>query len=164
MKLFTPSKKEAGELLLGPGEFRGLVVCAEALPPAFFWERAMAAEGADWIMPRLFVDEVAGRVVGAGGFKYAPKEGRVEIGYGVSSACRGNGYATQGVLWLCEEAFSSGLVAEVLAETSPFNLASQRVLEKAGFTWYGSGTDDQGPVHLWIRKSPKGRVYLQGKS
>ena len=103
-------------------------------------------------MPRLFVDEVSDRIVGSGGFKYAPRESRVEIGYNVSPDCRGRGFATDGVTLLCEEAFSSGLVSEILVETSLANVASKRVLEKAGFTLYGSGVDNEGPVDLWIKK------------
>jgi RimJ/RimL family protein N-acetyltransferase len=130
-------------------EFRGLAVCAGALPPAVLLERAMAAEGNAWLMPRLFVDESAGRIVGSGGFKSGPRENQIEIGYNVSPACRGRGYATHGVRLLCAEAFSSGLVNEVRGETSLANVASKRVLEKAGFTFSGSGTDDEGPVDLW---------------
>jgi RimJ/RimL family protein N-acetyltransferase len=103
-------------------------------------------------MPRLFVDDVSGRIVGAGGFKSTPKDGKVEIGYGIAPACRGHGYATRGVTLLCAEAFASGRVKEILAETSVTNAASERVLEKAGFICYGSGSDDEGPVKLWSKK------------
>ena len=154
--LYTPTRDEARELLRGPGRFRGWGVCAGALPPPFLFECAIKGGEADWVMPRLYVDEGAVRVVGAGGFKHVPREGRVEIGYAMSPLCFGRGYATQGVRLLCAEGFASALVDEILAETSPVNLASQRVLEKAGFTWYGAGTDHEGPVNLWRKKRPPG--------
>ena len=155
MKLLTPSKAEAAELLGGPAGFRGWAICAGALPPASLLERAITADGGDWLMPRLFVDEAAGRIVGSGGFKSVPRENKVELGYNVSPDCRGRGHATQGVRLLCAEAFSSGLVNEVLGETSLANAASKRVLEKAGFTFCGSGKDDEGPVDLWRKQKDR---------
>ncbi len=152
MKLFIPSKEEASELLTAQSQFRGLSVCEGALPPTFLFENAKGTAASDWIMPRLLVDEVTGRVVGNGGFKYAPREGKVEIGYGVAAACQRQGFATQGAKLLCEEAFSSGLVNEILAETSFNNTASERVLKKVGFIHCGYGKDHEGPVRVWSRK------------
>src|SRR5476651_1391606 len=108
MKLYLPTKAEAADLLAGPAQFRGLVICAEALPPRFLLERAIASDDGDWLMPRLFVDEAGSRIVGSGAFKSAPRQRRMEIGYGVSSTCRCRGYATEGVKLLVAEAFSSG--------------------------------------------------------
>ena len=152
MKLYIPSKEEAADLLRAPTQFRGMLVCENALPPSVLLEQALAAEGGDWRMPRLFGDEGIGQVVGSGGFKSAPRKRRVEIGYGVAPACQGRGYATAGVQLLVAEAFSSGLVDEVFAETSLANAASQRVLEKVGFSMEGSGQDEEGPLKLWSMK------------
>lgn len=157
MKLLTPSKKEASDLLTAQAQLRGLSVCEGALPPSFLFEKAKSPEGSDWIMPRLFVDEMSGRVVGNGGFKYVPRDGKTEIGYGVAPACQRQGYATQGAKLLCDEAFSSGLVTEVLAETSFDNAASEHVLKKAGFTFCGYGVSDEGKVRYWSRKKVSGK-------
>lgn len=155
MNLYIPSKQEAADLLTTPTRFRGMLVSGNALPPAVLLEQALAAEGGDWRMPRLFVDEGIGQVVGSGGFKSAPRERRVEIGYGVAPACQGRGYATAGVHLLVAQAFSSGLVDEVCAETALDNAVSQRVLEKVGFSMEGSGQDEDGPVKLWaIKRCP----------
>ncbi len=152
MKLYVPSKDEAADLLRVPTQFRGMLVCENALPPSVLLEQALAADGGDWRMPRLFGDEGMGQVVGSGGFKSAPTKRRVEIGYGVAPACRGRGHATSGVQLLVAEAFSSGLVDEVCAETSLSNAASQRLLEKVGFSIEGVGQDEDGPVKLWAMK------------
>lgn len=157
MKLYIPSKEEAADLLASPVQFRGFLVCEGGLPPSFLLERAIA-ESSDWRMPRLFLDESLGRVVGSGAFKSEPRQRTVEIGYGVAPTCRRRGYATEGVILLVDEAFSSGLVDEVLAESSQSNDASRTVLERVGFTVYGSGKTDDGPVSLWAKKHPSSTV------
>jgi RimJ/RimL family protein N-acetyltransferase len=149
MKLRTPSKTEARILLSTPVEFTGIVVLDGSLPPAPLFEAAIASEEDVWTMPRLYHDEDAGMIVGAGGFKSAPKEGKVEIGYGVAPCCRGRGYATAGVRLLVAHAFASGAVGEIMAETLIDNLASQKVLMKAGFSRYDIADSEEGLLILW---------------
>jgi [ribosomal protein S5]-alanine N-acetyltransferase len=73
--------------------------------------------------------------VGLAGFKGIPNErGEVEIGYGISPAARGNGYMTETVQALITWAFQHKDCTAVVADTDPLNIASQRVLEKAGMT------------------------------
>jgi RimJ/RimL family protein N-acetyltransferase len=55
-----------------------------------------------------------------------------EIGYRLSRAAWGSGYATEGVCALVAAAFDSMGFDKVRAETMAVNLASRRVLEKAG--------------------------------
>jgi len=155
MRLHIPSLTEAKELLAAPARFRGQSVLPDALPPPVRLENAIAADDHYWTMPRLFLDDESGRVVGSAGFKFAPKDRRVEIGYGVSKAFRSRGYATEGVTLLTNEAFASGLVDEVDATTDRANRSSGRVLEKAGFVNYGSGEDAGGPVFLWKKGRPR---------
>jgi RimJ/RimL family protein N-acetyltransferase len=154
MRLHIPSLKEAKELLATPPQFHGHVVFADALPPAVLLEKAIASDDHFWLMPRLYLDDESGQVVGSGGFKFAPRNRRVEIGYGVSAAFRCRGHSTEGVKLLTDEAFASGLVDGVDADTAQCNHASQRVLEKAGFMNYGSGEDADGPLFLWKKERP----------
>lgn len=67
-------------------------------------------------------------------FKGAPVKGSVEIGYGMEPGYEGQGYMTEAVKALTMWAQSQEDVYIVFAETAPDNAASQRVLEKAGFT------------------------------
>lgn len=152
MKLHTPNEVEARLLLENPATFAGLVVREESLPPAFLLEAAIATGADPWVMPRLFCDHASGEIVGSAVFKTAPRERRIEIGYGIAPACRGCGYATAGVSLMVEYALASNLVDEVLAEASPANSASRRVLEKCGFASYGAAESDEGPVTLWKRR------------
>ena len=153
MTIAIPSKDEAAKLLSDPSTFRGYSVCAEALPPANMLNRALSSDES-WYMPRLFSDDSARQIVGSGAFKSLPQESRIEIGYGISPACRRRGYATTGVQLLVHEAFSSGLVEEVYAEVSSSNEASQGVLRKVGFIFQRTVTTDEGIMELWSKQKP----------
>lgn len=84
-------------------------------------------------------------VIGAVGFKGGPAEGQVEIGYGIAESARGNGYVTDAVLALVQLVRSQQL--SVIAETEPGNDASERVLERCGFTRTHTAADG----NLWWR-------------
>ncbi|CAM5704116.1 GNAT family N-acetyltransferase OS=Streptomyces tendae OX=1932 GN=GUR47_26605 PE=4 SV=1 [Streptomyces tendae] len=76
-----------------------------------------------------------GRAVGGIGFHGVPDEkGRVEIGYDLAEAARGNGYATEALRALSAWALGREAVTSVLATTEPGNTASQAVIARAGFT------------------------------
>jgi RimJ/RimL family protein N-acetyltransferase len=60
--------------------------------------------------------------------------GIVELGYGVHPSARGRGIGYRGVVLATAWAFSALGAPRVEARTDPANLASQRLLEKAGFT------------------------------
>lgn len=91
-----------------------------------------------------------GGVVGDGGFKGPPKDGRVEIGYSIVPAFRGRGLASEAVRALCGWAFGQG-ANEVAAETEKGNAASERVLQRCGFVrtksagaqWWSLRTTDK---------------------
>lgn len=74
-----------------------------------------------------------GRAIGGIGFKGKPEYGSVEIGYGLTPSARGNGYAAEAVAALLTVATRHGL-DRVVADTDRANIASQRTLERAGFT------------------------------
>ncbi|MDH4114157.1 MAG: GNAT family N-acetyltransferase [Burkholderiaceae bacterium] len=129
----------------------------DALPPAFVAARSLqlaaAAHPAPWSTTFLIVRESDGRVIGGCGFKTAPSSGRVEVGYGVAPRARGQGAATAALRLLVGKAFAAG-ATEVLAEVSPANDASIRVVRKAGFTEVGTRLDDDNEVVVqWLRRS-----------
>ena len=62
----------------------------------------------------------------------------LEIGYALSPEERGKGYCTEAVTLLLDYSFLTTLVARVQAHTDVRNVASQRVLEKAGFVKEGT--------------------------
>lgn len=76
--------------------------------------------------------------------------GLVEIGYGIAPERRGRGFATRAVGKLLDLARADARIRLVAAETAVDNPASQRTLEKNGFTRTGGRIDpDDGPVVCW---------------
>jgi ribosomal-protein-alanine N-acetyltransferase len=106
-------------------------------PPRFVAKRSLnqieMGKPATWCSPFRIVDDSNETVTGSCGFKDVPLEGRVEIGYGVSSIYRKRGIATAAVRALLNLAFVSESVTEVVARIDPANEASIRVVQKIGF-------------------------------
>ena len=83
-----------------------------------------------------------GQLVGNVGFLGEPNDaGEVELGYGTLPGFCGNGYATEAVRRLAEWGFSQPDVFFIQAQAAEENAASRRVLEKAGFTPAGTGSE-----------------------
>jgi ribosomal-protein-alanine N-acetyltransferase len=97
----------------------------------------------------VLVDE-DGRVVGRFNL-YDLADGSAEVGYRVAESVAGSGVATSAVLELCRIARDDHALTELTAEASATNLASHRVLEKAGFVRVGSTEVDGVPASAFRR-------------
>ncbi len=129
----------------------------DSMPPAFVAKRALALAAAGhrlpWATTFLIVNDEDARIVGGCGFKSGPSNGRVEVGYRVAPSAQGRGAASQALQLLVRSAFEAG-ATEVLAEVSPTNHASTRVVQKAGFERVGSRVDDENEfVVQWVKRS-----------
>ena len=90
-----------------------------------------------------------GEVAGLCGYLARPKDGTVEIGYGIAASCRRQGLATQAVAALVRQAVLDG-IRVVGAATAIDNLGSQRVLERNGFRTHGRRHDpEDGELLEW---------------
>ena len=90
-------------------------------------------------------------LVGTIGYFGPPSaDGVVEIGYSVAVSHRERGYATEMVRAMTARALATKGVTSVVAEAHEFNVASLKVLERAGFVKVGAGRD---PGHLRLRFS-----------
>ena len=109
---------------------------------------------------------VAGEeVVGLCSYRRPPKNGEVEIGYGIAPSRRQAGYATRAVAALLEYARRDCSVSVVIAETAVLNIASQRVLEKNGFERAGTRTDpEDGEVVIWRKELGQSSTELASSS
>jgi RimJ/RimL family protein N-acetyltransferase len=155
--LLTLSLEDTQAMIKAPVRFieQQSIVLAEKIPQqSFVLQRALSAmqaqpAWANWHAPRIYVlyQHNARFAVGMGGFKAAPSNGCVEIGYGISASWRGKGVATQGCAALCEYAFALG-IKEVFASTAPNNIASWRALQSNGFVRSGEVQDPQDGL-LW---------------
>jgi len=92
-----------------------------------------------WLGWYVVTRDVTPTLIAGAGFMGPPEDGAVEIGYSVVAEARGAGYATEIVGALVRRAFESDSVQRVVAETAATNEASQRVLERNGFTPEGPG-------------------------
>ena len=97
------------------------------------------------------VEDASGRVVGEFMLRLASSSSRQgEIGWSLIPEVHGRGLATEALRAMTALAAQHG-VAVMVAVTSVDNLASQRVLERAGFTrLLGTIQDDEdGPMLRW---------------
>jgi len=80
----------------------------------------------------LIVLKEDGRVVGSIDFKYPPRDGVTEVGYGLNPAHEGHGYMTEALGAMLAFAKARG-VKTVRADTLKDNIKSQNVLRRCGF-------------------------------
>jgi RimJ/RimL family protein N-acetyltransferase len=83
----------------------------------------------------------SGCVVGGIGFHGPPRDGVVEVGYGVVPEVRQQGVATEALRMILEVAAGFEQVRRVCGRTAPDNLASQRVMLAAGLKLVGRDPD-----------------------
>ena len=81
----------------------------------------------------LIVLKNCGTVVGSIDYKYIPKNGVTEVGYGLNPKYEGNGYMTEALGGFLRFGKTLG-IKKVLAETLKDNVRSQNVLRRSGFT------------------------------
>ena len=84
---------------------------------------------------------MSGRVVGGIGFHGPPREGLVEVGYGVVPSVRRQGVATEALRMILQVAAGHDRVNRVCGRTTPDNVASQRVMLSAGMQLVGRDPD-----------------------
>jgi [ribosomal protein S5]-alanine N-acetyltransferase len=85
------------------------------------------------------------KVIGSIGLHHRPdeeshQEGDLVLGYVIAKAYWGNGYMTEAVERLLEEAFLRWDVPRIRVNHFKENIASQRVIEKLGFIYEKDGT------------------------
>ena len=121
---------------------------------------AASAAGAEPVWgPQLFFDS-DGALVGNGGWKAAPEDGVVDLGYAVAPSRQRRGIATAVVRTLLDRA-RSGSVRIVRAHTLAEDNPSTRVLARCGFERTAELIDpDVGPVWRWELELP--RVTVPG--
>ncbi|MGW3949624.1 GNAT family N-acetyltransferase [Streptomyces sp. NPDC004752] len=101
-----------------------------------------------------------GRAVGGLGFHSAPDEdGRVEIGYDLAEAARGQGYATEALGALARWALARDDVDLLFARVDHGNLPSQGVLDRAGFSRAGAAAEEAAYTEHGMDRSL--RLYVR---
>ena len=103
-----------------------------------------------WYAPWKMILKESQTHIGEIGFKGVVRDHTVEIGYGILPEYEGNGYTSEALLAITQWAFGKTEIVFIKAETESENKASQRVLEKCGFTPDGEG--EEGP--RFVLESP----------
>ncbi|TKK67240.1 GNAT family N-acetyltransferase [Ilyomonas limi] len=89
-------------------------------------------------------------IIGGGGYKGKPINGKVEIAYGTFKNYQGQGIGTEICRQLTLLAFQTDPTLQITARTLPDNLASIRILKKNGFKCLGTVYDEEdGNVLEW---------------
>lgn len=101
-----------------------------------------------WIMKLKDISDIA---IGDLSFKGLGTDGMVEIGYGIKKEFEGKGYMTEAVTAMSAWALQQEGVFSVEAETDANNIASQKVLQKAGFIPNGI-IGAEGPRYVWNKE------------
>src|ERR1700722_6383867 len=105
---------------------------------------------------RQVVERASGLVVGGIGFFGPPLDAEVEIGYGIVPSRQGRGYATEALLAMIAMAWADARVRSVGAGTDPGNVASQRVLGKAGFSRIAGRITGSGEFRYELARPARG--------
>ncbi len=101
----------------------------------------------------LLRDRVSGEVVGRGGLQFTFVSGlhEVEVAWSIAPERWGQGLATELALTSLEVGFGDLRLPSVVAYTMPTNLASRRVMEKAGFA-FEREIEHSGLPHVLYRR------------
>jgi len=137
---------------LGHDVAPGWASFVEALPHA---RKGIAANPGNPWGPRFFLTGEPPELVGWGGFKGAPENGAIEIGYEIAESRQEQGLATAAAKAMVEEALADPAVTEVVAHTLPERNASNRVLEKVGFRF--AEATHEGDTPVWRYSLPRDR-------
>jgi len=122
----------------------------EIAEQALTWSKTMLEDGAppEW-HSHLFIEPGEPRLIGFGGYKGAPTDSTVEIGYALAPSYRGRGHATAAARELVRRARAAG-VERVIAHTLPEHNASTRLLERLEFQLVDEVVHpDDGPIWRW---------------
>lgn len=90
---------------------------------------------------RQVVETASTEVVGGIGFHGPPERGVAEVGYGIVASRQGRGYASEALELLLAAAWAEPDLVAVVAGTEAANVASQRVLVRAGFNLEAGGQE-----------------------
>jgi [ribosomal protein S5]-alanine N-acetyltransferase len=134
-------------VLLVPEEIRGEIAGAlkwwikfvRENPSLYYW-------GTNWEV----VLEEENRSIGGIGLSGLPDEnGKVVVGYSIDERYQSRGFATEALQGLAHWALSHPQLKKITALTPVDNIASQRVLEKNGFTYVAEVEEEGIKCFLW---------------
>ena len=146
MKLIQLNDIQLKMLIQSGDTPKDLTFIERSIPPIHVLVRAMDLRhnlvDIIWALPYFIQTNT--QIIGACGFKDAPKNSRIEIGYNVAPDAQGLGVATSAVKQLSQIAFGSALIDTVFALIASDNKASLNVVQKNGFSFKEFIVDSDG--------------------
>ncbi|HKS29827.1 MAG TPA: GNAT family N-acetyltransferase [Pyrinomonadaceae bacterium] len=100
------------------------------------------------------VERASQKIIGSCGFVRLERSGEIELGYLFARRVWGKGYATEAASACIRHGFERLRFAEVIALTDTGHDASQRVLEKIGFTYRGVENYDGQSDAVYVAVNP----------
>jgi RimJ/RimL family protein N-acetyltransferase len=135
-------------------ESLGAHVIPDGLPPPSVARRIQqllaAGQPAYWV-GMCYIFDADGCCIGGCGFKHAPTQREVEVGYGLAETRRGQGYASAALRELLLMAAGTREIDSVIAHISSDNLASARLAKRHGFVAGDTVLEDGEWVVRWRR-------------
>ena len=101
------------------------------------------------------VEKSSGEIVGSCGFGRVAETNEIELGYLLRRKSWGRGFATETAESTLAYGFNNLDFREIIALTDLENIASQKVLEKIGFTKRGIEIYDGEETLVYLAKNPK---------
>jgi RimJ/RimL family protein N-acetyltransferase len=98
-------------------------------------------------------ERATGQFIGWFCLKYVPKTVEVEVSYRLLPEAWGRGYATEGARALVARGFEVIGLQRIIGLTHPENVASQRVLQKAGLRDAGWGRYYERDLRLFVAEA-----------
>ena len=102
----------------------------------------------DWAI----VDGESEKLIGFAGLHYIPGMEEVNLGYLLAHSCWGRGYGTEACLAVVRFGFDVVELKQIIGVTHPNNLASIRVLEKVGMTFWKEIVRSGAPRVVYSRR------------
>lgn len=144
--VLRPIYRPVARMLLDGGIPRGLSF-APGYPSLFsrdVMELVVQADGPGRFGPYFMIRKADGMVVGEIGCSLEDSCTTGKVGYTVVEPCWGHGYATEALRALLAHVLAEPGISRVVAETMGDNVASRRVMEKAGMDHCGQRIDVDG--------------------
>lgn len=151
MRIFEATRADFAALLRGeaPRHFE-LADTPIASQDILHMLAELAEEVSEDILPASWMMVEGNEVVGLCSIKWPPRNGMIEIGYGVAPSRHNRGIASRAIAQVVDWARKRGDLTAIMAETLPDNLASHRVLTRNGFVATGEVLDEEdGIVICW---------------
>lgn len=152
--IFETTTEDYDALISGRGPRNFVLADTPIGPPGVLEMLAeVAAQVRQSFAPTSWLIVEDGEAVGLCSITRPPRDGVIDIGYGVAPSRHARGIASRAIGEIVAWANGEPKVEAITAETSVENRPSERVLVRNGFAKVGERLDkEDGPLNCWRRE------------